>query len=145
MREEYIHGPRTREGARSAVVVGFQHGGRVVTSAAIIMISVFAAFMLSPETVAKAMGFALAAAVVFDAFIVRIAVIPAVMALLGKAAWYLPRWLDRILPNVDVEGESLKAMSATPPPPEVSQLVPVGNGAQRVLVAAGSTGGRHRL
>lgn len=145
MREEYIHGPRTREGARSAVVVGFQHGGRVVTSAAVIMISVFAAFMLSPETVAKAMGFALAAAVVFDAFVVRMAVIPAVMALLGKAAWYLPRWLDRILPNVDVEGESLKAMSATPPPPEVSQLVPVGNGAQRVLVAAGSTGGRHRL
>lgn len=144
MREEYIHGPRTRDGAKSAVIVGFQHGGRVVTSAALIMVSVFAAFILSPETVAKAMGFAMAAAVLFDAFIVRMAVIPAVMALLGEKAWYLPRWLDRLLPNVDVEGERLKTMSATPPPPEVSQLVPVGNGTRRVLVANGSTGGRHR-
>lgn len=146
MREEYIHGPRSREGAKSAVVVGFQHGARVVTSAAIIMISVFAAFMLSPQTVAKAMGFAMAAAVLFDAFIVRMVVIPAVMSLLGKSAWYLPRWIDRILPNVDVEGEQLKSVSAEPPPPEVSHLIPAGNGSQkRVLVAAGNTGGRHRL
>jgi putative drug exporter of the RND superfamily len=86
----------------------------------------------------------MAAAVLFDAFIVRMAVIPAVMALLGEKAWYLPRWLDRVLPNVDVEGERLKSMSATPAPPEVSQLVPAGNGTHRVLVAAGSTGGRHR-
>ena len=146
MREEYIHGPRGRDGAKSAVVVGFQHGARVVTSAAIIMISVFAAFMLSPETVAKAMGFAMAAAVLFDAFVVRMVVIPAVMSLLGESAWYLPRWIDRILPDVDVEGERLKSMSAEPPPPEVSHLIPAGTGdQQRVLVAAGSTGGRHRL
>jgi RND superfamily putative drug exporter len=146
MREEYIHGPRTRDGAKSAVVVGFQHGARVVTSAAIIMISVFAAFMLSPETVAKAMGFAMAAAVLFDAFIVRMVVIPAIMSLLGTSAWYLPGWIDKILPNVDVEGERLKSMSAEPPPPEVSHLIPAGTGnQQRVLVAAGNTGGRHRL
>lgn len=145
MREEYIHGPRTRAGAKSAVVAGFQHGARVVTSAAIIMISVFAAFMLAPDTMAKAMGFALAVAVLFDAFIVRMVVIPSVMTLLGEKAWYLPRWIDRLLPNVDVEGERLKMMSALPPPPTVSQLVPGGNGMQRVLVAAGSTGGRHRL
>jgi RND superfamily putative drug exporter len=146
MREEYIHGPRDRAGAKTAVIVGFQHGARVVTSAAIIMISVFAAFMLSPETVAKAMGFAMAAAVLFDAFVVRMVVIPAVMSLLGESAWYLPRWIDKILPNVDVEGEQLKSMAAGPPPPEASHLIPVGNGnQQRVLVATGKTGGRHRL
>jgi RND superfamily putative drug exporter len=117
-----------------------------VTSAAIIMISVFAAVMLSPETVAKAMGFAMAAAVLFDAFIVRMVVIPAIMSLLGTSAWYLPGWIDKILPNVDVEGERLKSMSAEPPPPEVSHLIPAGTGnQQRVLVAAGNTGGRHRL
>jgi RND superfamily putative drug exporter len=144
MREEYIHGPRTREGARNAVVVGFQHGGRVVTSAAVIMISVFAAFILSPETVAKSMGFALAVAVLFDAFLVRMVVIPAVMALMADKAWYLPRWLDRILPNVDIEGERLKNMSATPPAPAVPQLVAMADGTHRMLVAAGSSGGRHR-
>ena len=146
MREEYIHGPRTRDGAKSAVVVGFQHGARVVTSAAVIMISVFSAFILSPETMAKAMGFALASAVLFDAFVVRMVVIPAVMALLGEKAWYLPRWIDRLLPNVDVEGERLKTMSAAPPPPAVPQLVPMSNGLHRVLVADGRNGsGRHRL
>jgi RND superfamily putative drug exporter len=146
MREEYIHGDRGRAGAKSAVIVGFQHGARVVTSAAIIMISVFAAFMLSPETVAKAMGFAMAVAVLFDAFIVRMVVIPAVMSLLGESAWYLPRWIDRILPNVDVEGEQLGSMVAKSPPPEVPHLVPASNGTQRrVLVASGQASGRHRL
>jgi RND superfamily putative drug exporter len=146
MREEYIHGPRSRDGARSAVVIGFQHGARVVSSAAVIMIAVFAAFILMPVTMAKAMGFAMAVAVLFDAFVVRMAVIPAVMALLGEKAWYLPRWLDRLLPNVDVEGERLTQMVAEPPSPEFPQLVPARNGMQRVLVAAGGAGsGRHRL
>jgi RND superfamily putative drug exporter len=145
MREEYIHGPRTREGARTAVVVGFQHGARVVTSAAVIMVSVFAAFILSPETVAKSMGFAMAVAVLFDAFIVRMVVIPAVMALLAEKAWYLPRWLDRVLPNVDIEGEHLKQMVAEPPRPAAPQLVPMADGTHRVLVSTGGSGGRHRL
>jgi RND superfamily putative drug exporter len=146
MREEYIHGPGGREGARAAVVAGFQHGARVVTSAAVIMIAVFAAFILMPDTMAKAMGFALAAAVFFDAVVVRMAVIPAVMGLLGEKAWYLPRWLDRLLPNVDVEGERLKQMAAEPPPPASPHLVPARNGMQRVLVVADSGGsGRHRL
>jgi putative drug exporter of the RND superfamily len=141
MREEYIHGDRGDDGAKSAVIVGFQHGARVVTSAAIIMISVFAAFMLSPETVAKAMGFAMAVAVLFDAFIVRMAVIPAVMSLLGESAWYLPRWIDKILPNVDIEGEQLTSIAAGPPPPQGSHLIPAGNGNhQHVSV----DGGRHR-
>lgn len=94
--------------ARAAVITGFQRGARVVTSAAIIMISVFAAFILAPDNVAKSMGFALAAAVVFDAFVVRMVFIPAVMSLLGEKAWYLPQWLDRILPNVDVEGTNMR-------------------------------------
>lgn len=104
MREEYVHGAS----AKDAIITGFQHGARVVTSAAIIMISVFAAFMLSPDTVGKMMGFALAAAVFFDAFIIRMMVIPAIMSMLGDRAWWLPAWLDRILPNVDVEGEKLR-------------------------------------
>ena len=71
------------------------------------MISVFAAFILIDEPIIKSMGFALAVAVLFDAFVVRMTLIPALMYLLGEKAWWLPRWLDRLLPNVDVEGEKL--------------------------------------
>jgi RND superfamily putative drug exporter len=104
MREGYVHGTD----ARQAVVTGFGHGARVVTAAAIIMTSVFAGFVLSPESIVKSIGFALGVAVLFDAIVVRMTIVPAVMILLGKAAWWLPRWLDRILPNVDVEGEALR-------------------------------------
>ena len=104
MREEYMHGAS----AKDAIVTGFSHGARVVTAAAIIMMSVFAAFIAEPGTFIKAMGFALAVAVFFDAFIVRMVIIPSVMALLGDKAWYLPKWLDRILPNVDIEGSKLE-------------------------------------
>ncbi|MGD4927056.1 MMPL family transporter, partial [Xanthomonas citri pv. citri] len=72
-----------------------------------IMISVFAAFILMDEPFIKVMGFALAAAVLFDAFIVRMTFIPAMMFLLGERAWKIPGWLDKILPSVDVEGENL--------------------------------------
>jgi RND superfamily putative drug exporter len=72
------------------------------------MISVFAGFIGSSESMIKMIGFGLAVAVLFDAFVVRMAIVPAVLALLGKAAWWLPRWLDRIMPNVDVEGEKLQ-------------------------------------
>ena len=104
MREEYIHGMTAKE----AIVAGYRHGARVVTSAAIIMISVFAAFMLSPETTAKMMGFALASAVLFDAFVIRMLVVPAVIALLGDRAWTLPRWLDKFVINFDIEGEAVR-------------------------------------
>jgi RND superfamily putative drug exporter len=104
MREDYVHGTEPRE----AVVTGFGHGARVVTAAAIIMISVFSGFMLAPDAIIKSIGFALALAVLFDAIVVRMTIVPAVMTLLGKAAWWLPRWLDRLLPNVDVEGEKLR-------------------------------------
>ena len=71
------------------------------------MVSVFAGFILSSETIVKSMGFALAAGVVIDAFLIRMVMVPAVMSLLGRRAWALPRWLDRAMPNVDVEGEQL--------------------------------------
>ena len=121
MREEYVMGDQNRAGAQSAVITGFSHGARVVTSAAVIMISVFSAFMLMPETVAKSMGFAMSAAVLFDAFLVRMTIIPAVMSLLGAKAWWLPSWLDRLLPDVDVEGkkmrENIAADLSRPPAP----------------------------
>jgi RND superfamily putative drug exporter len=122
MREEYVHGASPRE----AVISGFGHGARVVTAAAIIMISVFAGFILSPESIVKSIGFALGIAVLFDAIVVRMTIVPAVMTLLGKAAWWLPRWLDRALPNVDVEGEKLRHQldDAPVPVPAVPERVP---------------------
>ncbi|MEU7169789.1 MMPL family transporter [Streptomyces morookaense] len=108
MREAFVHGERPGE----AVVTGFRHGARVVTAAAIIMISVFAGFIGSSESMIKMMGFGLAIAVFFDAFVVRMAIVPAVLALLGKAAWWLPAWLGKLLPNVDVEGEALAVPAA---------------------------------
>lgn len=104
MREEYIHGMS----ATDAIVAGYRHGARVVTSAAIIMISVFAAFMLSPDTTAKMLGFALAIAVFFDAFIIRMMVVPAIIAMLGDRAWGLPKWLDRLVLNFDIEGSAVR-------------------------------------
>ncbi|MCZ1009494.1 MMPL family transporter [Streptomyces lydicus] len=104
MREAFVHGERPG----GAVVTGFRHGARVVTAAAVIMISVFAGFIGSSDSMIKMIGFGLAVAVFFDAFIVRMALVPAVLALLGRSAWWLPRWLQKVLPNVDVEGEGLR-------------------------------------
>ncbi|MEU8944569.1 MMPL family transporter [Streptomyces sp. NPDC048489] len=108
MREAYVHG----ETPGQAVVTGFKHGARVVTAAAVIMIAVFSGFIGSSESMIKMIGFGLAIAVFFDAFVVRMALVPAVLALLGRKAWWLPRWLDRALPNVDVEGEGLRGLGA---------------------------------
>jgi RND superfamily putative drug exporter len=114
MREEHVHGtPPTQ-----AVINGFAQSARVVTAAAIIMISVFAGFILSPESLVKSIGFALAAAILFDAFVVRMTIVPAVMTLLGERAWWLPRRLDRILPDIDVEGEQLRELPDEQPAPE---------------------------
>ncbi|MFF4212485.1 MMPL family transporter [Streptomyces sp. NPDC001796] len=107
MREAYVHG----ESPGQAIVTGFRHGARVVTAAAVIMIAVFSGFIGSSESMIKMIGFGLAIAVFFDAFVVRMALVPAVLALLGRRAWWLPKWLDRALPNVDVEGEGLRAAS----------------------------------
>ncbi|GGT37556.1 MMPL family transporter [Streptomyces chromofuscus] len=105
MREAYVHGEKPGQ----AVVTGFRHGARVVTAAAVIMMAVFAGFIGSSESMVKMIGFGLAVAVFFDAFVVRMAIVPAVLALLGEKAWWLPKWLDRALPNVDVEGEGLRS------------------------------------
>ncbi|MFE1836045.1 MMPL family transporter [Streptomyces sviceus] len=103
MREAYAHGASPGE----AIVNGFRHSGRVVAAAAIIMISVFAGFIGMNSPTIQTMGVGLAAAVAFDAFVVRMAIAPAVLALLGHRAWWLPRILNRVLPNVDIEGEAL--------------------------------------
>jgi RND superfamily putative drug exporter len=100
IREEYVH----RRDNNAAVVEGIAATARVITSAALIMISVFAAFVLGEDPVIKMFGVGLAAAVLIDATVVRIVLVPATMKLLGDWNWWLPGWLDRILPNLDVEG-----------------------------------------
>ncbi|MEU8420393.1 MMPL family transporter [Micromonospora sp. NPDC048835] len=105
MREDFVHG----ETARQATISGMGHGARVVTAAALIMMSVFGGFVFLEDPVIKSMGFALAIGVAIDAFVVRMTIVPAVMSLLGDRAWWLPRWLDRALPNVDIEGEGLRS------------------------------------
>jgi RND superfamily putative drug exporter len=105
MREEYV---KTRE-PRKAIVHGFQHAARVVTAAALIMFFVFFAFVPEGSGVIKGIAFALAVGVVFDAFLVRMTLVPAAMALAGRAAWWLPKWLEKRLPDVDIEGEGLRA------------------------------------
>ncbi|MET0765697.1 MAG: MMPL family transporter [Blastococcus sp.] len=105
MREEYVHGAAPRE----AVVTGARHAARVVVAAALIMFSVFASFVTIEDVIVKAIAFGLAVGIVVDAFIVRMTLVPAVLALLGRSAWWLPRWLDRILPDLDVEGARLTA------------------------------------
>jgi RND superfamily putative drug exporter len=105
MREAHVHG----DAPQQAVVAGFRTSARVVTAAAIIMASVFSGFILSDQVLVKSIGFALAFGVLVDAFVVRMTIVPAVMSLLGPAAWWLPRRLDRFLPKVDIEGRRLVA------------------------------------
>ncbi|QOV36953.1 MMPL family transporter [Streptomyces ferrugineus] len=119
MREAYVHGERSAQ----AVVSGFRHSARVVVAAALIMIAVFAGFIGESDSMIKMIGFGLASAVLLDAFVVRMAIVPAVLALLGDRAWWLPKWLDRILPRVDVEGEALsRRTEADPAPAEAADL-----------------------
>jgi RND superfamily putative drug exporter len=108
IKEAHAHG----EPARPAVVSGFGRSGRVVVAAALIMMAVFAGFVTSSDILVKMIGFGLAVAVLLDAFVVRMTIVPAVLALLGKSAWWLPRWLDRALPHLDIEGESLEGRVA---------------------------------
>ncbi|BDZ46092.1 MMPL family transporter [Naasia aerilata] len=103
MREAYVH----TGDARRSIELGFSHAARVVTAAALIMFFVFFAFVPEGAGVIKPIALALAAGVAFDAFLVRMTLVPAAMALAGRAAWYFPRWLAKALPNVDIEGESL--------------------------------------
>lgn len=103
MREAYAHG----RGARSSVVIGYNHNAQVVVAAALIMAGVFLGFVFSGDPMIAYIGFALAAGVLFDAFVVRMTLIPALLYLLGEAAWWFPRWLDKLIPDLDVEGTQL--------------------------------------
>ncbi|RAW13426.1 transporter [Paenibacillus taichungensis] len=105
MRESYVHGHRGTE----SVVHGYNQVSRVVVAAAVIMVSVFAGFIFTDDVMIKQIGFTLAVGILIDAFIIRMGLVPAIMAIFGDKAWSLPKWLDRILPNLDVEGEKLIA------------------------------------
>ena len=104
MREAYVHGKSPRE----AIDFGMHLSRAVVVAAAIIMVSVFGGFAFSEMTSVRPIGFGLAVGVLFDAFLVRLFLIPGLMTVLGKAAWWMPKWLDRVLPEVDVEGAALE-------------------------------------
>ncbi len=103
MREDYVH----HEDATGAIERGFVSSAQVVTAAAVIMIAVFASFVPHGDASVKPIAFGLAVGVLVDAFVVRMTLVPAVLALLGDRAWTLPAWLDRRLPSLDVEGEGL--------------------------------------
>ena len=137
MREAYVHGTP----ARAAVVAGRRSGRAVVTAAAIIMVSVFGGFVFSHLAMVRPLGFGLAIGVLFDAFVVRMVVVPALMHLFGDKAWWLPRWLDRIIPNVDVEGSALERHHPVAP----AAADGTGGAAPLDEVAdEASTAGRHR-
>jgi RND superfamily putative drug exporter len=94
--------------SKQSVITGFGAGSKVVTAAAVIMISVFAGFITSHEAVIQSIGFGLAVGILIDAFLIRMTLVPAAMVLLGKSAWWLPNWLDKRLPHVSIEGEAEK-------------------------------------
>jgi RND superfamily putative drug exporter len=99
IREEHVHGLKTRE----AVEHGIAAIGRVVVAAALIMGTVFSAFILTPDRISKEFGLLLAVAILTDALLIRMTLVPAFLTLLGEKAWYMPRWLDRLLPNITIE------------------------------------------
>lgn len=98
---------KTGDNAHS-IKVGIKQSGPVIVAAALIMFSVFIAFVFQDDVTIKSMGISLAFGVLFDAFIVRMTLIPALTKLFGKASWYMPKWLDRVLPRIDVEGHALQ-------------------------------------
>ncbi|MGL6278803.1 MAG: MMPL family transporter [Gaiella sp.] len=120
IREEHVHGLGTRD----AVEHGIAAIGRVIVAAALIMGTVFAAFILSGDRVPKEFGLLLAVAILTDALVVRMTLVPAFLTLMGEKSWYIPRWLDRILPNITIEpphdGEAIAAPAPPPSDPEPS-------------------------
>jgi putative drug exporter of the RND superfamily len=118
MRERFAHGTP----ASGAVSAGFANGAKVVVAAALIMIGVFGNGALNGSTTTRPIAFALAAGVLVDAFIVRMTLVPAVMFLLGRHAWWLPRWLQRIVPQVDIEGAALEQSPAADPDRELASV-----------------------
>lgn len=120
MREEHAHGAESR----TAVVAGFALSAKVVAAAALIMIGVFGNGAVNGSTTIRPIAFALAVGVLIDAFVVRMALVPALMTLFGKASWWFPRWLDRIAPRVDIEGSSLEQPRVAATSLESSDLLP---------------------
>jgi RND superfamily putative drug exporter len=127
MREEFTHGKEPQDALRT----GFSHSARVVTAAALIMICVFSSFIASNNQTIKPMGFAFAIGILCDAFVVRMTLVPAVMSLLGRTAWWLPGWLDRILPHVDIDGTNLPDLPGAAP--LGAQATARGEGAEGLL------------
>ncbi|MFF5370265.1 MMPL family transporter [Streptomyces sp. NPDC013187] len=103
---------RTKD-AEGSVAHALEITARVITCAALIMVSVFAAFIVSDNIVVKMLGLGLAVSVLIDATVVRLLMVPAVMTLLGRHAWWMPRWLDRVVPHIDAEGARNEARSAS--------------------------------
>ncbi|MEJ3405198.1 MMPL family transporter [Rathayibacter sp. YIM 133350] len=122
MREAYAHGAP----ARLAVARGVRAGRSVVTAAGLIMVSVFGGFIFSESTMIRSIGFGLAFGVLVDAFVVRMLLMPALMHLLGNTAWWIPRWLDKAMPNVDVEGSALERRHHAPDPVAATEPESVG-------------------
>ena len=114
VREEYL---RTGDNTAS-VSAGISHTARVITAAAIIMVSVFGSFAFGADPTVKMMGVGLATAIAIDATIIRMVLVPASMRLLGDRNWWLPGWLDRILPHLDLEGEAALAAPSAAQEPE---------------------------
>ncbi|WP_327324166.1 MMPL family transporter [Streptomyces sp. NBC_01210] len=108
---------------KASVAHALEITARVITCAALIMVSVFAAFVVSDNIVVKMLGLGLAVSVLIDATVVRLLLVPAVMTLMGRAAWWTPRWLDRVLPHVDTEGEDEDEMAGA-----AGDGVPAGSG-----------------
>jgi RND superfamily putative drug exporter len=132
MREDYVHASRARGGradratAIAAVRSGFTASARVVTAAALIMFAVFAAFVPEGDSSIKPIALGLAVGIAIDAFLVRMTLIPALMTLLGAKAWWMPRWLERVLPHFDIEGEAVErelALAEWPEPDTTAAIV----------------------
>ncbi|MFE9404865.1 MMPL family transporter [Streptomyces sp. NPDC006530] len=121
IREAHTHG----ESPRDAIVSGMRTSARVVVAAALIMMSVFSGFIGGTDPLIKMIGFGMAIAVLFDAFVVRMAIVPAALALLGHTAWWMPRRLLRVLPRVDIEGEALTYTPGAATTPEPTSLTAV--------------------
>ena len=116
--EEHVH---AGESNKSSVVLGLVTSARVITSAALIMVFVFGSFVLNGDPTIKQFGIGLAVAVILDATVVRCLLVPALMLMMGKVNWYMPRWLDRIVPRISIEGEEFFAerdrIAGVKPPP----------------------------
>jgi putative drug exporter of the RND superfamily len=121
--EEHVH---AGEDNKSSVVSGLVTSARVITAAAAIMVFVFGSFVLNGDPTVKQFGVGLAVAVILDATIVRCLLVPALMVMMGKINWYLPRWLDRLLPHISIEGaEYFQRRDQRPTPPADERTVAV--------------------